>query len=205
MTARKKTQAKRTGTGSSAGNGAGERATGGLLAAMLAQTGLTKKERNQLEREIREEVFESITKAEWIRMSGGSWKVLTDYCGRYGMPAGGAAISLPRMARWMHEFIAANKHKLAVEGNGQRSVVRDQIDEENLKMTRMKRMMLEGSLIPREDMRTLTTRLASLLRGAGERLQKAHGAPARAVLDEALDAYELELGELSPAPCENTE
>lgn len=175
---------------------AANRASAGILRGVLEAAGFKGAELRDMERQIREEVVASVSKAEWIQWSGSSNTTLRDYAGRHGMPVGsGRPIEIPAVARWIHKFIAENRQKLAIE-TSTRSPVQDEIAKEELALKRYKRQEIEGVLIPRATMRDLTTRLASLLRGAGDRLQRRFGNDARAVLDEALDAFEKELDRL---------
>ena len=45
-------------------------------------------------------------------MSGRQTKVLNEQADRYGLPLGGPVIDLPKLARALHDFLAANAKKL---------------------------------------------------------------------------------------------
>ncbi|MCA9268988.1 MAG: hypothetical protein KDA41_10985, partial [Planctomycetales bacterium] len=60
-----------------------------------------------------------------------------------------------------------------------------------------RRLQLERVLIPRATIHEIMSRVAVVLRSAGETLEKKHGPEARATLDEALDDAERELAALA--------
>lgn len=53
---------------------------------------------------------------DWIKMVGRQSEILREQAERYGIPFGEAEIDLPAVVRALHNFPAANGHKLAVSG-----------------------------------------------------------------------------------------
>lgn len=60
---------------------------------------------------------------------------------------------------------------------------------EKAKIARLQRMTMEGTLIQRESVHSALSRLAPILRQAGERLGVAFGSPAQRLIEEALDDW----------------
>ena len=63
-------------------------------------------------------------------------------------------------------------------------------DEERARTLELKRRQIEGDLWSADAVEDEFEALASIIRGAGDRLQKRHGVEAYAILEEALDTYE---------------
>jgi hypothetical protein len=87
---------------------------------VLAGQELTAKERAALKRHEKEkeerlrwQFYGAIPQKHWRTMSGRQTKVLNEQAARYGIPFGGAAISLPAVVRALHDFLADNALKLA--------------------------------------------------------------------------------------------
>jgi hypothetical protein len=60
-----------------------------------------------------------------------------------------------------------------------------------------------GNLIKREEIRSSLANLANLVRVAGERLEREFGAPARAIIDDALHTFENEILKRTPTEKSN--
>ena len=58
------------------------------------------------------EIYTTIPKKDWRIMSGRAAQTLSDAAQRHGMPVAGAVISLPDVARWIHNFLAENTYVL---------------------------------------------------------------------------------------------
>src|SRR5574340_1554837 len=65
------------------------------------------------DQQLRADHYRSIPKRDWQRWSGRQQKILNEQALRYGVPIGGATIDAAELARWLHEFLAANARKLA--------------------------------------------------------------------------------------------
>ncbi len=165
---------------------------------------LTKPERAALKRHEREkeerlrwQYYAAVPQKHWRQMSGRQAKVLNEQAHRYGIPFDGAAINLPAVVRALHDFLADNAQKLArdddplMQGSG--SPALERYREERAAMARLDRLEREQQLIPRDAARQSLGRIAAILRGAGDALQREFGAAAVDILYEALDDSEREI------------
>jgi len=165
---------------------------------------LTKPERAALKRHEREkeerlrwQYYAAIPQKHWRQMSGRQTKVLHEQAARYGIPFGGSAINLPAVVRAFHDFLADNAQKLArdddplMQGTG--SPALERYREERAAMARLDRLEREQKLIPRDTARESLGRIAAILRGAGESLQREFGSAAVEILYEALDDSQREI------------
>ena len=159
---------------------------------------LTQSERNALKRHekdkeerLRWQYYRSIPQKHWRTMSGRQTKVINEQAERYGIPFGGAKIDLPAVIRAMHDFLADNAVKLARNEDdllaGPGSPALERYREERAAIARLDRLEREGALVSRDDVRTSFGRVASILRGAGDALQRQFGPAAVEVLYEALE------------------
>lgn len=138
-------------------------------------------------------------------MSGRQAKVLKEQADRYGLPLGGATVNLPALARALHDFLAENAQKLSADdelmrGDGSSSPALERYREERAAIARLDRLEREGKLVDREQARDGMLRVASLLRTAGETLQRQFGTAAYEILDEALVDAEREIERLMREP-----
>jgi hypothetical protein len=130
-------------------------------------------------------------------MSGRQTKVLNEQAARYGIPFGGATINLSNVVKALHDFLAENAQKLArdddpdMQGSG--SPALERYREERAAMARLDRLAREGELLPRDEVREALGRIASIVRSAGDMLQRSHGPGALDILTEALDDAQREL------------
>ncbi len=165
---------------------------------------LTKPERAALKRHEREkeerlrwQYYGSIPKKHWRQMSGRQTKVLNEQADRYGIPFGGPSISLPAVVRALHDFLADNAQKLAREDDplmqGTGSPALERYREERALMARLDRLEREQKLIPRDVTRESLGRIAAILRGAGDSLQRQFGPAAVEILYEAVDDAQREI------------
>jgi hypothetical protein len=172
----------------------------------------TREERGALRRvqrsrddELRREHFATVRKGEWQRWSGRQQKVLNEQAARYGIPIGGAEISLPDVARWLHDFLAKNAHKLAAgdaDDPAMAGVASPGLERYRLAHAERERLALARELaqtIVRRDLREGHARIASVLRKANEALLRQFGAAAQKLLNDALDDAEREVARLWPA------
>jgi hypothetical protein len=100
-------------------------------------------------------------------------------------------VDLPKVVRAIHEFFADNAVKLArdddplMQGSG--SPALERYREERAAMARWDRLEREGVLLPRDQVREALGRWASIIRAAGDALQRQFGPAAAEILFEALD------------------
>ena len=165
---------------------------------------LSKDERRALKRHeadkeerLRKQYYASIPQKHWREMSGRQAKVINEQAQRYGIPFGGATINLPAVVKSLHDFLADNAVKLArdedplMQGTG--SPALERYREERALMARLDRLEREGELLPRDEVREALGRVSSILRSAGDTLQRLYGMGALEVLCEALDDAEREV------------
>jgi hypothetical protein len=165
---------------------------------------LTKEERRALKRHEKEkeerlrwQYYAAIPQKHWRAMSGRQTKQINEQAERYGIPFGGPTVNLPEVVSALHDFFADNAVKLArdedplMQGSG--SPALEKYREERAAMARLDRLEREGSLLPRDDVREALGRMASMLRSAGEALQRQFGAGAVEILYEALDDAQREV------------
>jgi hypothetical protein len=131
-------------------------------------------------------------------MSGRQTKVINEQARRYGIPFGGATINLPDVVRALHDFLAENAQRLnqddvLLAGDGVSSPALERYREERALLARLDRLEREEQLVARDEVREGLARVASLLRTAGETLERLHGADAAEVLREALADAEREI------------
>jgi hypothetical protein len=130
-------------------------------------------------------------------MSGRQTKVLNEQAALYGIPFGGASINLPAVVRALHDFLAKNAQKLARDDDplmqGSLSPALEEYRGERVKLVRLERLEREGQLVPRDQARAAMSRIAAILREAGQTLERQFGSAAAEILNEALDEAEGEI------------
>jgi hypothetical protein len=163
------------------------------------QQELTRQERAALKRHEKEkderlrwQHYRAIPQKHWREMSGRQTKVINEQAARYGIPFGGAFIDLPGVVRALHDFLAENALKLAKDDddpllNAPSSPALERYREERAALARLDRLEREGQLLPRDQARESLGRVAAILRGAGEVLQRQFGVAAVEILYEAID------------------
>ena len=149
------------------------------------------------EERLRWQYYSDIPQKHWRQMSGRQTKVLNEQAARYGIPFGGPTINLSQVARALHDFLADNALKLSRDDDplmsGSGSVALERYREERAAIARLDRMEREGSLLPRDEVREAMGRVASMIRGAGDALQRHYGQAAAEILTDALDDAEREI------------
>jgi hypothetical protein len=171
---------------------------------VMAREELSRREREALKRHEKEQeekrrwqYYRSIPQKHWREMSGRQAKVLIEQAERYGIPFGGATVDLPKVVRHWHDFLADNAVKLAKDDDplmqGSGSPALERYREERAALARLDRLEREGVLLPREKARQAMGQVASILRGAGDALQRQFGAAAVEILYEALGDAQREI------------
>jgi len=120
--------------------------------------------------------------------------VLNEQAARYGLPVGGALIDLHDVARWIHEHLAAR----ARGRNGDDDLLAGSGSSPALERYRTARAEGEeldvaarkGALLPRRVVRAALLRLAGLLRGTVEQLDRDFGTAAATIVIEATNTFE---------------
>lgn len=165
---------------------------------------LTDKERAALKRHEKEkeerlrwQYYAAIPQKHWRQMSGRQTKVLNEQAIRYGIPFGGPSINLPAVVRAVHDFLADNAYRLTrddadlMQGNG--SPALERFREERAALARLDRLEREGQLVQRDLARNALARIATVLRNAGDALQRQFGLTAVEILYDALTEAEREV------------
>ena len=163
-----------------------------------------KRHEKEKEERLRWQHYASIPQKHWRQMSGRQTKVINEQAARYGIPFGGAKIDLPAVVRALHDFLADNSVKLArdddelMQGTG--SPALERYREERAALARLDRLEREGQLLPRDETREVLGRIAGILRGAGDALQRQFGVAAAEILHEALEDAQREVDRAFPGP-----
>lgn len=156
-----------------------------------------KRHEKQKEEQLRWKYYGSIPQKHWRQMSGRQTKVLNEQATRYGIPFGGPKIDLNAVVKALHDFLADNAQKLARDDDvllqGSNSPALERYREERAELARLDRLERQRQLLPRDQLREALARIATIIRGAGDALQRQFGMPAVEILHEALDDAEREM------------
>lgn len=162
-----------------------------------AEREAVKRHEKQKEERLRRQYYRSIPQKHWREMSGRQTKVINEQAIRYGIPFGGAKIDLPAVVKAIHDFLAENAVKLARDDDvllqGGSSPALELYREERAKIARFDRLERERQLLPRDEVNQSLSRIAAILRGAGDAIQRQFGVAAREILDEALADAQREM------------
>ena len=159
-----------------------------------------KRHEKEKEERLRWQHYRSIPQKHWRAMSGRQTKVINEQAGRYGLPFGGPFVDLTQLARSLHDFLAEHAVKLARDEDELMqgppgSPALERYREERALLARLDRLEREGQLLPRDKAREALGRVAAILRGAGDALQRQFGPAAVEVLYEALDDAQREVAQ----------
>lgn len=136
--------------------------------------------------------YRSIRKRDWRQWSGRPDKILNEQSVRYGLPIGGAEIDLPAVVRWLHDFLAENKFRLAAPDPDEAALSGAASPaQERYRLARAKReeFFLErdlGEWIARDKVHDAIGIFADVIRRAGETLQRQFGPSAHDILERAV-------------------
>jgi hypothetical protein len=173
-------------------------ATGQAATLTKEEKRAVQRHERQKEERLRWQYYGSIPQAHWKRMSGRQAKILQDQGRRYGLPFDSAVINLPAVVRALHDFLADNARKLAAEDDptmlaGPASPALERYREERAILARLERQQREQTLRPADEVREGLQLVATVIRSAGDALNREFGAGAAQVLHEALDEIEREV------------
>lgn len=158
------------------------------------------------EETLRWQYYRSIPQKHWREMSGRQTKVLHEQAERYGIPFGDRTINLPAVVRALHDFFRKYAQKLAEADDalmsGDSSPALERYREERAALARLDRLEREQVLVDRQEIRDGLSRIASVLRTAGDTLQKQYGPGALEILNEALAEAEREMERSDGEPTE---
>ncbi len=156
-----------------------------------------KRHEKDKEERLRWQYYRSIPKKHWTLMSGRQHKVVDEQAARYNLPCGGATIDLPAFVRAFHDFLADNAGKLTREEDallqGGNSPALERYREEKAELARLDRMERQRRLLPRDVAKEALGRIASIIRNAGDALQRKFGVAAAEFLYEAIDDAQREI------------
>jgi hypothetical protein len=133
-------------------------------------------------------------------MSGRQTKVINEQAERYGIPFGGRTIDLTKVVRALHNFLAVNAAKLASDDDLMQgdpsSPALERYREERALLARLDRLERERVLVQRDQVREGLGRITSIIRTAGDTLQRQFGPGAGEILYESLNNAEREIERL---------
>ena len=138
----------------------------------------------------------------YLEIVGRQANQLNDQCRRFGMPLSGPEVNLMRFLPWVHDYFRDHRRQLEPKpenGDGtlfegaDGSPALERYREERAKLAALDRLEREGQLLPRDAIHEVLTRMAAVLRSAGESLKRQFGDEAHALLDEALDDVEQDI------------
>jgi hypothetical protein len=108
----------------------------------------------------------------------------------YGIPFGGPTINLLKVVKALHNFLAANPRKLSTDddllGSGAPSPALERYGEERATIAKLDRMERERQLVRRDNVRIGLTRIANILRPAGDVLTQHYGPGAAEIVTDPL-------------------
>lgn len=154
------------------------------------------------EEEQRWAYYATIPQKHWREMSGRQTKVIREQAERYGIPFGGSKIDLPAVVRALHKFLATNARRLAVADGedplmaGVNSPALEEYRRARAKLAELDLLERKQVLLPRDQIHEGLGRITSVLRMAGDALQRQYGPEAQRILDEALDDAQREIDSL---------
>lgn len=156
--------------------------------------------------DLRWQHYQSIPKKDWVQMSGRQNKVIDEQGKRYGLPIDGPTINLPDFVRAFHDFLSVHARRLArqigavtEDGESDEPTIGDLMAEEKLLRERIRRKAEEKSYYPRDVVHAIFGEAATILRQAGELLQRKYGVEAHEILDQAIDEAVDRVNQLQPA------
>jgi hypothetical protein len=167
------------------------------------QAALRRIERKR-EEDLRWQYYETIPQKHYVAMSGRQWKVLAEQAERHGLPITGRVLSLPRILRAFHDFLAAHKRALAAsQGQDDPMMGGDEspaleryrgvrADQEELKLAAMRR-----ELLPRQEIVAHLQRGQGIVRQAVEALQRQFGPEAAKLMNDAFEEAQRALDSLA--------
>lgn len=171
--------------------------------ATRAEAAAHKRVENLREEIQRWEHYQTIPQKHWIHMAGRGRKVIVEQAKAHGLPFDTAVISLPAFVHALHDFLAANARRLSdkmptaipgVDPNdemnlflGGDSPALERFRNARANLAELEFEVKKENFVDREHLRESFALVASVLRRAGEQLQKQFGPEAQEILDEALD------------------
>jgi hypothetical protein len=150
-----------------------------------AESAALKRVERAEEDKLRQKFYASIPKKDYTVMSGRQRKVLLEQAARYGMPIGGETISLPDLARWLHDFLAKNSHRLLGDPKtdaAEEATIRSR--NASARLMEMEYAQKIGKLIEREDVGSVIGECVARCIGVMDSTENSIGAQVDALLTD---------------------
>jgi len=145
----------------------------------------------QREEDLRWQYYRAVPQKHYRQMAGRQTKILHDQAQLYGLPIDRAEIDLTAVIRAVHDFLATHNQRYRSREvddtllDGPSTPALERYRDEKAKLAKLERLERECELLPRDQVHAGLARIASLLRSAGEAIQKINP-ECYAILDEAL-------------------
>lgn len=149
-----------------------------------------------LERERDEQLrwlhYHTIPKRHWVQMSGAEHRILNTQADRHGIPLRGRTIDLEAVVRWWREFLAKYAHRLKTLDEadpllqGASTPALEQYRQAKVQLAQLELERQRGSVLAKDKVDQALSGLTTILREAGETLQRQFGDDAAAILTEAV-------------------
>lgn len=150
------------------------------------------------------ETYAAIPQKEWLELCQRQHKQVRQQAETYGFPFG-KTISLVDFLRWFHRFLADNGPKLLAEPDdeagllaGESTPALERLRAAKADLAELERDERRQTLLRRQVVHELLTRVAGVLRNCGEQLQDRFGPDALEILNEHLTSADAEIARLFP-------
>ncbi|GAH74685.1 unnamed protein product [marine sediment metagenome] len=139
--------------------------------------------------------YHTVPKRHYVQLSGRSHGVLNKQADRHGIPLRGRTIDLQAVLGWLHDFLAKYAYRLKALDDadpllqGASTPALEQYRQAKVDLVRLEVERQRGNLLPKDKVAQALSGLNSILREAGETLQRQYGDDAAAVLTEAVEDW----------------
>jgi hypothetical protein len=138
------------------------------------------------------DIYHNIPAKHWREMSGRSARVIIDQALLYGFPFSGKSIDLPSVIRFLHDFLAANSHKLRAEDsdpilNGPDSPWLEEIRKAEAGLRNIKLEREQKTHVNITDLKKAFVAAFDILRRTGEAIQTNYGEGAVNLFNGGID------------------
>ena len=141
---------------------------------------------------IRERLFASIPTSLWQKWSGCRRQQLVEQAQTYNLPIAGKSIDLPALARAIHRFLADSwlaLREAKKDVGAPAEPASPELERWRKARADMAQLNLDqrlGDLVDRREFQPLLLRIAHIMRGCGDTIQRQYGPDAQNVLDEGI-------------------
>lgn len=141
-----------------------------------------------------------VPKKLWKEWSGRDSRVLLDQANKYGIPLGDETVSIPEMAEWIHDLLAAHGRKINIDEDeggisSKSSPALERLREAKASIEEQRLAKECRQLIERHVVHDGLLQIAGTLRQCGEVLQRQFGPEAGRAFNEYLDDCEKQVNE----------